>query len=308
VPDSPSAGPFACILVPYDGSEPARSALALALAILPPSGRLVVMTAVDEMAVISESATVTAYDPTPLFEALDAQAKAVLADAGQRCAAVKITPIVELVRDAPVSAVVDTMKKHGVDLVVMGTHARTGAARLFLGSTTEAVLRSSTAPVLTVRATQPLERHPFAIALLGVDDSEASDAAVALAAKLAGAFKTQIIACNAIDATQLYENAASYPFDPQELLEEMHAEGEAIVARALKRASFDAAAATVEVVDGSAATALLESAQQHNATVIVLGSHGRRGLRRFFLGSVAEDIVRGSTVPVLVVREASVHG
>jgi nucleotide-binding universal stress UspA family protein len=47
----------------------------------------------------------------------------------------------------------------------------------------------------------------------------------------------------------------------------------------------------------------LETAQTKNATAIMLGSHGRRGLRRFFLGSVAADVVRAGTVPVLVVRE-----
>jgi nucleotide-binding universal stress UspA family protein len=47
---------------------------------------------------------------------------------------------------------------------------------------------------------------------------------------------------------------------------------------------------------------VLEAAAQNHATAIVVGSHGRRGLRRFFLGSVAESIVRRSDIPVLVVR------
>jgi nucleotide-binding universal stress UspA family protein len=59
---------------------------------------------------------------------------------------------------------------------------------------------------------------------------------------------------------------------------------------------------TASVVEGKAAAALLEAAQHDAATVIVVGSHGRRGLQRFILGSVAEDVVRGSDVPVLVVR------
>jgi hypothetical protein len=69
-PQSP--GPFACVLVPYDGSEPSQAALTLALDILSESTRLVIITVIDETPVISQSATtMLAYDPTPLFEALD---------------------------------------------------------------------------------------------------------------------------------------------------------------------------------------------------------------------------------------------
>jgi nucleotide-binding universal stress UspA family protein len=266
---------------------------------------LVVVTVVDDAARISASATTTsAYDPTLMFEAFEAPGKAVLAEAVSCCAAANVMPVTELLPGASVSGILATLKKHACDLIVMGTHARTGVARMFLGSTTEAVLRSSNIPVLTIRSTDAAASHPFATALLGIDDSEASDAAVAVAAKLVQSYKARIVACHAINTIQLYEDAASYPFDLDEVLDEMRSEGAAIVARSLKCASIEAAAVTVTIVDGRPATVILEAAQQHQATVIVLGSHGRRGVRRLFLGSVAEEVVRGSDVPVLVVREA----
>jgi nucleotide-binding universal stress UspA family protein len=295
--------PFATVLVPYDGSEPSQAALAHALALKEGAHRIVIATIVDETPIISQSATtVTAYDPTPLFEALDEQGKAVLADAAVRCAAANVTPLTEIVHDAPVPGILAMMEKHKCDLVVMGTHARTGVARTFLGSTTEGVLRSSDVPVLTIRATDPVVDQPFARALVGIDDSEASDAAVAVAAKLAALLGTQLIACFAIDSNSLYENAVSYGFDPVPLLRDMRADGEAAVARALARASIASTAASVAVVEGKPASALLDAAKQNRATLIVVGSHGRRGLRRFFLGSVAENVVRRSDVPVMVVR------
>jgi nucleotide-binding universal stress UspA family protein len=246
-------GPFNSVLVPYDGSEPARAALAQALVLLQPAARLVVVTVVDEAPLISEAgAAMVAYDPTEMFEALDDEGKALLADAVSRCAEAKVTPVTELVHDTPVPAILATAKKHACDLIVMGTHARTGLGRLFLGSTTEGVLRWSEVPVLTVRAEDAVQREPFATALVGLADSEASDAAAALAANLEPAFKTHVVAVH---------------------LEKNPAEG------------------------------LLAAARECHATVIVVGSHGRRGLRGFFLGSVAESVVRASDLPVLVVRE-----
>lgn len=58
-----------------------------------------------------------------------------------------------------------------------------------------------------------------------------------------------------------------------------------------------------EIVVGKAATAGLDVAARWGADMIVMGTAGRRGLERFFVGSVAEEVVRGSPVPVLTVRE-----
>jgi nucleotide-binding universal stress UspA family protein len=305
VPETTLTPPFGCVLVPYDGSEPSKAALNLAIALLPSPSRLVVMTVVDESQVLAQATTTTmAYDPTPLFDAVEGQGQATLAEATQMCTAAKLAPVSELVHDTPVSGILSMIETHGVDLVVMGTHARTGAARLFLGSTTDGVLRATSTPVLTVRSGDAISGAPFATALLGVDDSDASDAAAALAARLVRAFGTHVIACNAVDTTPMYESMAAYPFDPQELLKEMRTEAAAVVTKSLKRASLENDAVTVKIVEGNAASVLVETAEDAKASIVVLGSHGRRGLRRFFLGSVAEEVVRRSSIPVLVAREA----
>ncbi len=151
------AGPFTSILVPYDGGEPSQAALALAFRLLGPTSRLVVVTVVNEAPLISESAvSVAAYDPTELFEAMDEEGRVLLADAVSRCAVAKVTPVTEMVHDTPVPAILAAAKKHACDLIVMGTHGRTGIGRFFLGSTTEGVLRQSDVPVLTIRAAKAL--------------------------------------------------------------------------------------------------------------------------------------------------------
>jgi nucleotide-binding universal stress UspA family protein len=220
------------------------------------------------------------------------------------CAAANVTPVTEFSHGSPVEVILTQMTKHGCDLVVMGTHARTGVAHLFLGSTTEGVLRSSTVPILTVRSTDTVKDHPFETVVLGIDDSETSDAAAALAARFMRSLETmRLVACHAIDTALLYEDAASYPVDLEDVLSEMRTDGADVVARSLKAASIDAQAVTVTVVEGSPVRVLLDAVHENHATAVIVGSHGRRGLRRFFLGSVAEKIVRSCEVPVLVVRE-----
>ena len=294
--------PFSHLLVPYDGSDPARAALALALSLTGGGASLTVLTIVDETAVIAQSvsSTMVAFDPGPLMDALDAQGTTLLSEATEQCSKAGVVPATEVVHEVPVAGIIAAIAKHSADLVIMGTHARTGVARTFLGSTTEGVLRLSKIPVLTVRTADRIELVPFATVVVAVDDSEPADAALAVAAKLANTIGTKLVVCHAVDLMHLYENATDYGFNVEELVDEMRDEGAAIVKHALERAAL-APDTPVAVVDGNPADAVIDEAARQHATAIVAGSHGRRGLRRFFLGSVAESIVRRSDIPVLVV-------
>jgi nucleotide-binding universal stress UspA family protein len=83
-----------------------------------------------------------------------------------------------------------------------------------------------------------------------------------------------------------YEHAKE---DAQELLEELEAENEG-------------ATVTTDTVVGKPARAIVEYAAEHDIDRIVMGSHGRSGVTRILLGSVAENVVRNATVPVTVAR------
>jgi nucleotide-binding universal stress UspA family protein len=60
--------------------------------------------------------------------------------------------------------------------------------------------------------------------------------------------------------------------------------------------------ATTRLVEGNPADAIVDHAREMNAAMVVMGTHGRSGFRRFLLGSTAERVVRMSTVPVLTVH------
>ena len=296
-----STPPFSHILVPYDGSDPARAALKAAIAVAKDGVRIALVSIIDETALIADATeTMVAYDPTPIMEQLDAEGRSLLDEAAAQCRAAGIVPTQDLVHDKPVAGILSNGEKHGCDLIVMGTHARSGVARTFLGSTTEGVLRLSRVPVLTVRTVDHVAPAPLASVIVGVDDSAPSDAAVAVAARLARAAGAKITAVYAVDTLHLYENAANFGFDPEPLAVDMRAGGQTIVQAALAHASLPADT-SVAVVEGEPVVTIVATAKERGATLIVVGTHGRRGVRRFVLGSVAEHVVRTSEIPVLVV-------
>ena len=142
------------VLVPLDGSPTAeaglRHAIGLASAL---KAKLVLLHVTDDFALMVEMSSVVSYesmrDELRQYgqRALD-KAQQAAADAGVMC-----ETFVREVVQARVSEIInDEAVKHRCDLVVMGTHGRRGFSRLTMGSNAEAVMRSSTVPVLLVRA------------------------------------------------------------------------------------------------------------------------------------------------------------
>lgn len=298
---SDAGAPFERVFVAYDGSAPADAALAVGIAIARAGARLIIGTIVNEAPLIAESASgMVALDPTPIMDALDAEGASLLAAAGTRARAENVEPELKAIHDLPVSGILTSSASAACDLIVIGTHARSGVARTFLGSTAEGVLRSARVPVIVVRAEDRVAALPFAEVVVAVDDSDPGEAAVATAARLATSLGAHLVLCHAIDLKLLYERAATYGFDPVQLGADLVTEGTTIVRGALSRAHLPADT-PVEVTDGEATEVVLAAARAHHASLIVAGTHGRRGLRRLVLGSVAERIVRASDVPVMIV-------
>ncbi|MBW8831083.1 MAG: universal stress protein [Burkholderiales bacterium] len=140
--------------------------------------------------------------------------------------------------------------------------------------------------------------------LVPIDGSPTSqrglDEAIALAARLDSALQL----LNVVDARLLIgEVSASLP--PDKLLEDWRAAGDRLVSAAVERARSKGVAAVgaVRCDPGlRVCDAILQEAKNTDASLIVMGTHGRRGLKRLALGSDAELVLRGSAVPVLLIR------
>lgn len=90
--------------------------------------------------------------------------------------------------------------------------------------------------------------------------------------------------------------------DMEQLAEQQRAHAERLVEDARERAADHEIAVTGEVVTGNAPRSIVEYAEENDIDHIVMGSHGRSGVSRVLLGSVAENVVRRSSVPVTVIR------
>ena len=195
--------------------------------------------------------------------------------------------------------IVEFATEHGADLVVMGTHGRSGLDRIVLGSVTERTLRESDVPVLTVHegGGLPADRDLENV-LVPIDGSQSADAALALGIDLAAETGATLHLITLIDTSKPWHRAAS-----GETLGDIDELGKDVLDNALLRAE----AADVSTIEGSVGrgkpeTAILEYAADHDADCIVMGTHGRSGLNRYLLGSVTEHVVRTADAPVLSVR------
>ena len=139
--------------------------------------------------------------------------------------------------------------------------------------------------------------------LVAVDGSAASHKGLREALRLAGREGARLFVLNVVNdfpAMAGLEGPAAVDLVP--LLREG---GKRVLARAAAIAKKAGARPTLlmrEIVGGLAADAIVREARKQRADLIVLGTHGRRGLRRLVLGSDAEQVVRTSPVPVLLVR------
>lgn len=201
-----------------------------------------------------------------------------------------------------------TARERAADLIVIATHGYTGVNRVLLGSTAERVVRHAPCPVLTVpaRATKrrtgkmpPLDLKRI---LVPIDFSKTSETALPWAASLARESNAELILLHVVQRF-----LSDYVFG-RELMNETIAplmkDSEARMKWMAGDLSKSAGLRVSAMVrDGRPFEEICNAAQSLGADLIALTTHGYTGLRRVWLGSTAERVVRHARCPVLVVRE-----
>jgi len=204
------------------------------------------------------------------------------------------------VRGEPSGSILEYADDHGVDLIAMGTHGRTGLDRYVAGSVTERVVRLAEVPVLTVRATERSHLDgDYTDVLVPTDGSEHAAAAVEHAVAIAERTGARVHAVSVVDADRL---GASPGFAPvAEVRERLAAEAERATEAVATRAEEVGLETVTAVREGRPSKALLAYADEHGVDLIAMGTRGRTGVERYLLGSTTARTVRRAEVPVLAV-------
>jgi nucleotide-binding universal stress UspA family protein len=183
----------------------------------------------------------------------------------------------------------------GIDLIVIGTHGRTGLSHVLLGSVAEKVIRHAHCSVLVVPAGCPL--RTFKRVVCPVDFSEASKLALQRATELVAADGTLTVV-HVIELPVAYRGQI-----PLDFAGEVDRQSRSTLDAWVADAAGKTKATVVPVVRiGTAGAQVLHLMAQEPCDLVVAGSHGRTGIKRALLGSVAEKLARHAGCPVFVAR------
>ena len=208
----------------------------------------------------------------------------------------------------PSEEVITVARAEDSDLIVVGTRGKTGLAHVLLGSTAERVIRGAPCPVLTVRMEPAdIEEEEGALSkpitleriLVPVDFSNCSLDALGYAAVVAQQAKASLMLLHVLEPV-------SYGLDfTLGQSKARHADAEKWTKR-LEELVSSHQHPTMQVESqlrgGFPADSILDSAQTLPCDLIVMGTHGRRGISHTISGSVAEAVLRKARCPVITVR------
>lgn len=294
------------LLVPLDGSPFSAQAVPIAIEIARRTGAEVHLALVLDPSTyipfVPGEVTIPVYDADLLKElrerdqsVLDAQVAAVTSQ-GIRATAHLVEGIVaEVLAELAVTL--------HVDLTVMTTHGRGGFTRLRLGSVASAYLTRATAPILLVRGADEVTPPPFpsGTLLCALDASSFAEGIVTHATTFAAVAQMRL----ALISVAIAQTIPMAPFGT-----EMLADVDGLDTEESRLANYLTGilprcpvGTTIRVSTGATAVrAILDEAEAIHAGAIAIATHGRGGIARLFLGSVADELLRHAPVPMLIYR------
>lgn len=280
------------ILVPLDRSPLARRALPYAEAVARASGaKLIVL-----------------HIPSNDESSAEAEAEIEATAAEARQSGIQVESWVYQISESEAEtwwAIAEAAQQAPADLLVMSTHGRGGPGRWIYGSVADQVMRHVEMPVLLISAncTRTWLADRAARILVPLDGSPLAEEAISPATDLAGALGADLILLETV-APSIYEAAVGAP--PLPLLAEADlAKGRNYLNSLAVRLQAAGRPAFVETSIGDPATQIAAVARDRDVDAIAMATHGRSGLARLVLGSVAMGTLQRVQVPILLVRPRS---
>jgi len=294
------------LLVPLDGSPFSAHAVPIAIEIARRTGAEI------HLAFVLDPSTYIPFVPgevtIPVYDAdlLKGQRDRDQAVLDAQVAAIKLQGVraqAHLVEGIVAEVLAELAVTLNADLTVMSTHGRGGFTRLRLGSVAAAYLTRATAPILLVRSADEVTPPPLPTGTLlcALDASPFAEGIVAHATTFAAVLQMRL----ALMSVAIPQTLPMSPFGT-----ELLADVNALDSEELRLADYLTGmlprcpvGTTIRVSTGvTAARAILDEADAIHAGAIAIATHGRGGIVRLFLGSVADELLRHAPLPILVYR------
>jgi nucleotide-binding universal stress UspA family protein len=308
---------YKSILVPLDGSTFAEHALPLALTVARHSGASLRL-----VHVLQPLASV--YAEAPLFadsdleERIKNRLRGYLDAVAFRVCQHTHTPVTTQLEEGEIVPTLrGVVEETKADLVVATTHGRGPLGRFWLGSVADELVRVLPVPLLLTRPPDDVPdlsvEPPLKNMLVALDGTKLSEHMLAYAVefgRMTGAGLTLLSVIKPVPPVPFPTGSANLDAEVQSMLSQIDAIQEQMAKEALKYLDGLAAplraqglhVATKVVFEERPGTGILHEAVPPAVDLVALETHGRRGLSRLILGSVADKVIRGASVPVLVHR------
>jgi nucleotide-binding universal stress UspA family protein len=201
-----------------------------------------------------------------------------------------------------VTALADYTQQMNVDLIILSTHGHSGFAQFWLGSTAEALLRTTHVPLLLVRPQTVGELNEIRRIMVPLDGSLIAERALAQAESLAAVDNGELLLVRIVH--EALEGEAETLSD--KTVQERRLEAEQRAGRYLRLIEEQLAArglraTSIILAADQPARALLQVAADHHVDVVAMATHGHTGITKLFLGSTADKLIRAAAAPVLAV-------
>lgn len=309
---------YRTVLLPLDGSPFGEHALQLATTLARRSGARLALVHVH-----NPNADVVNWEPvTPFrYEGLEkserewegeerkSEAAYLSARALQIAKQLNGTAQCKVISGPVCSALEQEIAEANPDLIVMATHGRGGFSRAWLGSVADTLIRNIHKPILLVRTETedaPLTPVKTGHVLIPLDGSQLAESIVPFALQLGEGTPTSYTLLRVVPPVWTAPEVMSEPDVMAEgALKERVTGAREYLARVADTMSAETVNVNMDVVIGTApAAAILERARTVEADIIAMATHGRGGVKRLILGSVADKVLRAAPVPILLYHPA----
>lgn len=283
-------GRYRRILVAVDGSESSKNAFRQACRI-----------ALEDKSWVTVITTIPPYED--LFQmpsiqekvsvALRAEGEKIVAEI-KKIAAEEDTYIKTLLEEGtPFDTIIDTAEEGNYDLIVMGRLGMKRIEKALVGSVTARVIGNSQRDVLVFPLNTKIGWNTI---MLATDGSKYSLSATDKAINIAKSYGAEIKAVSVVDVTEEFQTEAP------EAVDRLVAGAKGFVEEVRKKAETQGVRIEPLVREGETYKVITDLARKFASDVIVMGSHGRTGIKRLLMGSVTEKVLGYAPCPVLVIR------